>query len=470
MSFFRPVIALCALSLCASATMAQGTPTPAVSTVVAFSISNPAGNLVKGTDGALYGMVVPATSITTGMIYRATADGSGVETLYQLSNTEDGISPQAGLALGSDGALYGTTKFGRATDAGSTGTIFKVSQSGTGFTVLHRFDRATETNANLSPKNQDGAYVEAELIEGSDTYLYGVATAGGPNGTGTIFRVSRDGTDFDRLYAFAADTDTTTTGLIVTTDGAAPAGPLLQVGGYLYGTTSVGGTFGRGVIFRIGLDGTGFAVLKHFPSTTVDTTTGLPENSDGATPLAGLTDGNDGFLYGVTSVGGDVGQGVIFSYDIASNTYDVIHTFTGNAGQRPTGELLLGADGKLYGTTSTGGETTGGQASTFGTFFSIDRAGTNFTRLHSFSNEVGAQPASRPVQLGPNLFVGTVQAGGKCGYGAIWRYSGAGDTVEGNTRCGRGGGNNNNNNGGGSFGWGALALLGGLGALRRRRG
>jgi uncharacterized repeat protein (TIGR03803 family) len=243
----------------------------------------------------------------------------------------------------------------------------------------------------------------------------------------------------------------------------------VQVGGYLYGTTSVGGNFGRGVIFRIALDGTDFAALKHFPSTTVDTTTGLPENADGATPLAGLTDGNDGVLYGVTSGGGEVGQGVIFSYDIASNTYDVIHTFTGNGGQRPTGELLLGTDGKLYGTTSTGGETTGGQASTFGTFFSIDRAGTNFKRLHSFTNEVGAQPSNRPLQLGADLFVGTVQAGGKCGYGAIWRYSGAGDTVTGDTRCGRNG-NNNNNSGGGSLGWGALALLGALGALRRRRG
>jgi MYXO-CTERM domain-containing protein len=317
------------------------------------------------------------------------------------------------------------------------------------------------------------------LIEGSDTYLYGVAAAGGPEGTGTIFRVSRDGTDFDRLYAFSADTDTTNSGLIVTVDGAAPVGPLVQVGTFLYGTTSVGGSFGRGVIFRIGLDGTGFKVLKNFPATTNDTTTGLPENAEGAIPLAGLTDGNDGFLYGVTSVGGTNGQGVIFSLDLAlvgtgvqadlDAAYNVIHEFGGNGGTRPVGELLLGADGKLYGTTSAGGETTGGQPSTLGTFFSIDRTGQNFTRLHSFTNDVGAQPSSRPLQLGAGLFVGTVQLGGKCGYGAIWRYSAAGDTVTGNTRCGQGSGNNNND-GGGSFGWATLALLGALGALRRRRG
>jgi uncharacterized repeat protein (TIGR03803 family) len=475
MSRFRPVIALCALSLCASATLAQGT-TPAVSTVVAFSISNPVGNLIRGTDGAFYGVVLPVTNVTTGLIYRAAADGSDIRTLYQLSNVNDGVSPQAGLVLGTDGMLYGSTKFGRGNEVGSTGTIFRIAQDGTGFTVIHRFDVATGTNPNLSPKNQQGAYLEGELIEGSDTFLYGVAAAGGPEGTGTVFRVSRDGATFTRLYSFGPDTDTTNSGLIVTADGAAPLAPLVQVDGYLYGTTSVGGTFGRGVIFRLQLDGTGFKVLKHFPVTTNDTTTGLPENADGAIPLAGLTDGNDGFLYGVTSVGGVNGQGVVFALDLAlvgtgndadlPAAYDVIHEFSGNNGTRPAAELLLGTDGKLYGTTTAGGETSGGQASTFGTFFSIERTGANFKRLHSFDNQVGVQPASRPVQVGADRFAGTLQNGGRCGYGAIWNYSGAGETVAGSTRCGRGGGNNNN--GGGSAGLGWLALLGALGLFRRR--
>ena len=36
--------------------------------------------------------------------------------------------------------------------------------------------------------------------------LYGAARTGGPNGTGTIFRIARDGTGFQVLHTFAADT------------------------------------------------------------------------------------------------------------------------------------------------------------------------------------------------------------------------------------------------------------------------
>jgi uncharacterized repeat protein (TIGR03803 family) len=467
MSFIRSALTLCALALGASATMAQGT-TPAVSTVVAFSFSNPAGNIIRGADGALYGAASSATSAAGGIVYRTTADGSSVSTIYQLDGRNDGISPQAGLTLGSDGMLYGTTKFGRVGELTSTGTVFKVSQTGTGFTVLHRFAAYTTSNENLSPQNTDGAFPEAELVQGSDTYLYGVTTAGGPNGTGAVFKVSRDGSDFKLLHAFGPDTDNTNSGLIVTVDGAAPLGQLVQgANGYLYGTTSVGGTFGRGTIFRVNFDGTGFEVLKHFPATTPDATTGLLENEDGALPVAGLIDGNDGFFYGVTSIGGTTGQGVVFAIAADGSTYTVLHHFDGATGQRPAAELLLGADGKLYGVASAGGVTSSGGASSLGTIFSIDRSGTNVARLHSFDGSVGSSPSSRLVQLGSTIFAGTVQNGGKCGYGAIFRYSGAGDTVSGNTRCGRSK-NDDPYGGGGSGGPALLLLLGTFIWLRRR--
>lgn len=466
MSFIRPAFALCALSLCASVATAQST-TPAVSTVVAFAYSNPVGNLVRGADGALYGMASPSITTNGGLFYRSTVDGSQVTTLHQLALDTDGAAPQAGLTLGSDGMFYGTTKFGRAGEGFATGTIFKVSATGTGFTVLHRFQAYTESNADLSPKNSDGAYPEAEMIEGTDGYLYGVTTAGGPNGTGAIFKISRDGTDFKVLHTFAADTDTSTTsGLVVTVDGAAPFGPLLQgADGKLYGTTSVGGNNGRGTIFRLNVDGTGFEVLKHFSATTNDATTGLPENSDGAIPIAGLTDGNDGFLYGVASSGGTTGQGVVFAITPDGGTYQVLHAFDGAAGQRPAAELLLGTDGKLYGTTASGGVNSSGTTTTFGTIFSIARDGTGFTRLHSFDGTIGAVPTSKLIQLANNVFVGTLQNGGQCGYGSIYRYSGSGDTVTGNTKCGR---SKNKNNGGGAGGPAVVLMLGTLVWLRRK--
>ncbi len=464
MSLIRSALALFASTLAASVALAQAAP--AVSTVVALSYSNPSGNLVRGSDGALYGTSVPVTTSTGGLVYRTTVDGSEVTTIHQISLTNDGSSPQAGLTLGSDGILYGTTRFGRAGELTSTGTVFRLAQSGAGYTVLHRFEAYTSSNADLNPQNSDGAYPEAELTEGMDGNLYGVTTAGGPNGTGVIFRLARDGTGFGVLHAFGADTDTSTSGLVVTADGAAPLGQLVQAtDGMLYGTTSAGGTNGRGTVFRLNTDGTGFQVLKHFSATTTNATTGLAENADGATAVAGLVDGNDGFLYGVTASGGTTGQGVVFAISSDGAVYTVLHVFDGATGQRPIAELLLGQDGRLYGVTSAGGVNSSGSTTSSGTVFSIDRTGTGFTRMHSFDGTVGAQPASKLVQLSSGVFVGTLQNSGKCGYGTVFRYSAAGDTVAGNTKCGR----SNKDNGGGAGGPAVVLLLGTLAWLRRRR-
>lgn len=262
MSCIRSALALVALGLFAVAGHAQ--TNPAVSTIVAFSLSNPVGNLVQGADGALYGVASPATSITGGVIYRTTLDGSDVRTLYQLK-PDDALSPAGGLVLASDGLLYGTTKFGQAGQVDGAGSIFKIAAAGTGFQIIHRFAPVTASNQDGSPINTNGAYPEAELVEGGDGYLYGSTRAGGANGTGTIFKISRDGTDFKSLYSFAAVTSAAGSGLTVTVDGAAPAGPLVAgADNFLYGTASQGGTNGRGTVFRIAFDGTGFQVLHHF--------------------------------------------------------------------------------------------------------------------------------------------------------------------------------------------------------------
>jgi uncharacterized repeat protein (TIGR03803 family) len=463
MSRIRSALALVALGLFAVAGHAQ--TTPAVSTIVAFSLSNPIGNLVKGTDGALYGVSSPATAITGGVIYRAAVDGSQIRTLYQLK-PDDALSPAGGLVLASDGLLYGTTKFGKAGQLDGTGSIFKIAADGTGFAIIHRFATTTSTNADLNPVNTNGAYPEAELVEGADGYLYGTAHVGGPNGTGTIFKISRDGTDFRLLHSFAANTAATTSGLIVTVDGASPTGPLVAgADNFFYGTTSLGGTNGRGVVFRIAFDGTGFQVLHHFSATTADTSTALLENADGATPLGGLVDGGDGYFYGTTVQGGTDGHGVLFAIPADGATFTVLHAFTGADGSRPVAELMVASSGKLYGVTSAGGVNSAGTTTTLGTIFSIDRAGTNFARLYSFDGKDGSLPSSKLLETAPGVFVGAAGSTGSCSYGTIFRYSLAGDSVSGNVKCGQ---KKNNNSGGGSAGFAVLLLFAGLGLVGRR--
>jgi uncharacterized repeat protein (TIGR03803 family) len=471
MSFFRSAIALGAFSLLALTTAHAD---PAISALVAFYPSTPTGNLVRAPDGALYGTSSYVSTVAGGVIYRLAIDGSSIETVYQLSPDNDGLSPAGGLTLGTDGMLYGTTKFGRAGETNGAGTIFRISTSGSGFTVIHRFDGVTTSN-NVS-FNAQGAFVDSELVEGSDTYMYGGARNGGANGTGTVYKVSHDGSDFQVLHTFDVNTSSTS-GQVVNAEGAFPEGQLVQGSdGFLYGVTSAGGANGRGTIYRVCpttvpcfIDGTSFQVLHTFSATTQNSSTKLAENADGAVPLSGLTDGQDGFFYGTTSSGA-TGLGNVYAISADGATFTVLYQFDGATGSTPIGELLLGvADGKLYGTTSSGGVDSSDDATTFGTIFSINRDGTGFARLHSFdSSTVGYSPNTKLVEIATGDLIGVVSAGGKCGgsYGSIFRWSAAGTTYDGDTKCGFK--KNNNNNGGGAGGPALLLLLGGLGWVGRR--
>jgi MYXO-CTERM domain-containing protein len=140
-----------------------------------------------------------------------------------------------------------------------------------------------------------------------------------------------------------------------------------------------------------------------------------------------------------------------------------MHAFDGSKGARPTGELLLAQDGLLYGSTATGGTSTEGTTTTFGTLFSIARDGAGFKSLASFEGRDGSTPTGKMLQLDASTFVGLAAGGGKCGQGVIYNFSLAGNEVKGVTNCGQ-----RRNSGSGSAGPLLLLLLGSL-ALRRRR-
>ncbi|HSQ68865.1 MAG TPA: choice-of-anchor tandem repeat GloVer-containing protein [Steroidobacteraceae bacterium] len=455
-------IAVASLSLVAFGQSA----TPAVSTIIAFSASETTAPAILGPDGALYGTARVTVFGAAGLIYRAAPDGSEVSTLYQLGD-QDGVSPQAGLVLGSDGRFYGTTTFGAVANSGTFGTVFSVRTDGSGFTTLYTFAPTTGSNSITGLINPDGVYPDTELIEGSDGYLYGAAQQGGRNGTGTIFRLSRDGSAFDLLHEFGPITSDPDADIATNDDGHSPAGSLLEgADGYLYGTAFGGGENGRGTVFRLRHDGSGFQVVYAFSAATAPDDVTLPVNADGAAPLVGLTDGGDALLYGVASQGGATGNGTVFAIAPDGSSFTTLHDFDGSDGARPAGALLLGSDGRLYGTTNSGGTNEAGAVLGLGVIFSIARDGTGFEVLHAFDSTYGANPAGALLQLSDTVFVGTTENGGNCGQGTLYRLSLAGDTVDGITNCGR---KKNNNSGGGSSAPAVLLLLGLLG-LRRRRG
>lgn len=147
---------------------------------------SPAGDLVQGTDGRLYGI----TTGSSGHVYRVNPDGSGYAAIHDFGEEAgDGQYPVAGLTEGHDGAIYGTTAQG---GTNNSGTVYKLNKDGTGYAVLHHFRN----------DHVDGTSPQGELLEGSDGALYGTTYHGGTNASGTVFKLNEDGTGYALLYAF----------------------------------------------------------------------------------------------------------------------------------------------------------------------------------------------------------------------------------------------------------------------------
>jgi uncharacterized repeat protein (TIGR03803 family) len=185
--------------------------------------ATPTGALVSALDGFLYGTTFRGGANGWGTVFRIAPDGTAFQPLYAFSKS-DGGSPAAGLILGSDGFLYGTT----------VNTVFKLMGDGTGFQTLHTF-----RDPNAQPPTSEGAVTQAALVQGQDGTLYGVTEDGGINGTGTIFQINTDGTGYQSLHSFDAYGSNT--------DGANPVNALIQgADGSFYGASRNGGTSANG--------------------------------------------------------------------------------------------------------------------------------------------------------------------------------------------------------------------------------
>ena len=152
--------------------------------------------------------------------------------------------------------------------------------------------------------------------------------------------------------------------------------------GFLYGTTSSGGTYNYGTIFKIDPTTYNHTVLHHFSGGT-----------QGYYPYGGLIQGNDGVLYGTTWDGSNLpNRGVIFSCSTSGN-YGVLYNLGTN--NNVAGALLEVSNGVLYGTSYVGGIY--GVSQTHGSIFSCNTLGTNLTMLYSFSGSVNNQfPSALP--------------------------------------------------------------------------
>jgi uncharacterized repeat protein (TIGR03803 family) len=373
------------------------TPTGKLTTIYTFcSLTGCAdgqspNGIVLGTDGNFYGTTGfggANSNIdcngeevgTCGTIFKLTPTGK-LTTIYNfctLTSCDDGSLPGSLLVQGSDGNLYGTTRYG-GTGVGcpqnlfgpvGCGIIFKISLSGK-FAVFHSFCTSTVGTC------YDGTY-PWWLTLGKNGDLYGTTNWGGPgsggtqcqdHGCGIFYTISYKGV-LTPLYNFCLATGCP--------DGAgASSGVILASNGDFFGTSGSGGANNFGTIFTITPTGT-LTTLYSFCAQS-----GCPDGGFPGYPPIQATDGN---FYGTTGSYGANGTGGTLYKMTPSGKLKTIYSFCitdeCNDGTGPS-QFFQATSGMLYGTASGGGPTANG------TIYALTPALTAFVQPVPFIGAVG---------------------------------------------------------------------------------
>jgi len=140
----------------------------------------------------------------------------------------------------------------------------------------------------------------------------------------------------------------------------------------------------------------------------------------GSSPfLERLTQGRDGKLYGTTYTGGASDLGTVFRVDPASGHEIVIHSFDGTNGSNPAGGLTLASNGDYFGTTQYGG------SAGDGVLYEITSGGT-YIVLHQFlGGSDGSYPYGPPIEASDGSLYGT-NSGGNTEAPTIYKVTRAG--------------------------------------------
>jgi uncharacterized repeat protein (TIGR03803 family) len=389
----------------------------------------PSGPLLAGPHGQFFGTTSGGGIAGAGAVYElappTAPGGPWIDTLlYSFHGGPDGGSPEAGVVIGTGGALYGTTYFGGGSnvclDTGC-GAVFELappaSPGGTW----------TETGIYGFTGRADGAEPNGALTVGKNGTFYGTASGGGVfpcmgqhMGCGTVFELTPPASPGGAwtetvLYSFTGQNG----------DGAAPFGNLIMgKNGALYGTTSIGGAASAGTVFELRRpsaagDPWTETIIYNFPN----------PNGFGSFPTE-LSAGADEALYGVTSEGGAPGGGTVYrlappTVSGGAWTETDLYAFKGPPdGFLPSAAVVTGKNGAIYGTTSAGGPAGGGTVFELSPPAAPGQPWTE-TILAGFSgeNNLGTNPAG-PVIIGKDgIFYGTTETGP---YSSICNKSGCG--------------------------------------------
>lgn len=313
---------------------------------------SPSGRVIFGPDGALYGVTSAGGTNncnagfgTCGIVFRVAPPPSACKsfvcpwqksTLLEFNGT-NGDEPMSEVVFDGAGNLYGTTYGGGG--KGNVDCFYETNGCGTAYELTPGNGTWTQTILHTFPAtNFDGQNPRANLILDSTGNLYGTAQGGGGLGQGTVFQLSPSGSSWTEnlIYSFRGKGD-----------GADPLGGLLLASGSLLGTTNY--LFGgEATVFQLtpGQGNWVFNLMYTFGQ------------QDGYGPEASLTMDAAGNVYGTTVEGGAYGYGSVFELTPSNGgwTYTSLHDFTGGSdGSYIDSNLVMDADGNLYGVATNGG-------------------------------------------------------------------------------------------------------------------
>ena len=346
--------------------------------VTDFPGSSPQNTLTLA-NGKLYGVTYGGGANDLGVLFEYDPVANTYTRKFNFSST-DGTNPQSGLLLASNALLYGMTKSG---GANGFGVLFEYDPVNDVFTKTIDFTSGTGTNP------------VGNLMQAANGKLYGMTSAGGANGGGTLFEYAITGTGTpNKMFDFSA--------------GSSPFGDLVEASdGNLYGMTQFGGANSVGVLFKYTPGLTSIVIKIDFATT------------NGAYPYGSLILAANGKLYGMTSFGGTNGQGILFDYNVSTGILTKQIDFNNSTnGAAPLSKLFQASNGFLYGTTFNGG------ATNEGILFEYHIVGNILSKVVDFSaTSVGANPNTSVIQAADGLLYGITPSGGPAGNGTLFSYN-----------------------------------------------
>ena len=379
---------------------------------------------------------------------------SSNSTIYSFGTKQplDGAVPKGSLTY-VNGLMFGRTT---TVTPGCTETR-DLGRALSGDGVIFHFDptnvTATYTIDHVFTGNPDGENPRHDAMTLFNGQLFGTTLQGGTNGTGIIFSIAQNGSSYailtslhkstgdeshscfvvvnnmgnNLLYGMTESGGDNDGGVIFSFDpstlnyqkvysfdkstGDEPHGRLTldPNGTTLYGMTRKGGSSKYGVVFSFDISTSNYQVLHDF----------MGGPTDGATTDHGYVVQSGNCLYGMTTYGGPSNNGVIFKLTTNGQTFPPLHLFgaTRNDGKEPYGSLLL-VGNQLYGTTAKGGDYN------LGTVFVINTDGSGYARLHSFGSTKhdGVKPIDNVIMVNGALY-GMTTEGGDSDQGTIFMVS-----------------------------------------------